>query len=145
MDCLRRIVRSLQTASRSRPTGGNLTGAQFWIMQQIGRAPGISLTRLAAQTLTNTSTVSEAAARLVNAGYVKRVSHQADARKITLTLTSRGAAVLRGSEQPVQEQLTNALVALPTQKLSRLADTLEQWVSEARLQRTPASMLSSAE
>ncbi len=145
MDCLRRMVRALQTASRSRSTRVNLSGAQLWILQQIGETPGISLTQLAAQTLTNASTVSEMAARMVRAGYVRRMSHRADARKIHLTLTNRGAAVLRGSPPPVQEKITTALLSLSPQKLSRLADDFEAWVSESRLQRTPATMLNASE
>lgn len=141
MDCLRRVVRSLQTGSRSRSTGVNLTGAQLWILQQIREAPGISVTQLAAQTLTNASTASEVATRMVNAGYVKRVSHRSDGRRIHLTLTTRGAAVLRGSPRQVQEKLATALRSLSAQKLSRLADTFEEWLAEARLQRTPATLL----
>ena len=143
MDCLRRIVRALQTASRARPTGTNLTGAQLWIMQRISRTPGISLTELAAQTLTNSSTVSEVAARLASSGYVRRVSHDSDARKITLTLTRRGATALRASAQPVQEKLAEALAAMAPRDVAQLAETLEKWISGARLQRTPASLLGS--
>ena len=112
-------------------------------MQQISRTPGISLTALAAQTLTNGSTVSEVAARLVRSGYVRRVSHDSDARKITLTLTRRGSTALRASSQPVQEKLAEALAVMPARDLARLAETLEEWVTGAGLQRTPASMLNS--
>jgi len=141
MDCLRRIVRSLQTASRARSRGAKLTGAQLWILQQIAKTPGISLTQLAAQTLTNASTASEVATKMVSSGYVKRVSHRSDGRRIHLTLTARGAAVLRGLPQPVQDKLASALLSLPPQKLSRLADTFEEWVTEAKLQRTPATLM----
>lgn len=142
MDCIRRIVRSLQTASRSRSGGVNLTGAQLWVLRQIARTPGISLTQLAAQTLTNSSTVSEVAARMVSAGYVKRVAHASDGRRIHLTLTPRGATVLRGLPQLAQERLADALRALPAAKVALLADTFEEWVTSARLQRTPATLLS---
>lgn len=112
-------------------------------MQRISRTPGISLTELAAQTLTNSSTVSEVAARLAASGYVRRVSHDSDARKITLTLTRRGINAVRASSQPVQEKLAEALSAMAPEDVARLAETLEKWVSGARLQRTPASLLSS--
>lgn len=141
MDCLRRVVRSLQTASRSRSRGAKLSGAQLWVLQQIAKAPGISLTRLAAQTLTNASTASEVATKMVRAGYVKRVAHRSDARRIHLTLTKRGAEVLRKSPRPLQDKLANALLSLSTRKLGLLADTFEDWITEAGLQRTPATML----
>lgn len=144
MDCLRRVMRALQTASRSRPSAARLTGAQLWVLYQIGKTPGISLTQLAARTLTNSSTVSEVAARMVSDRYVKRASHHGDARRIRLTLTNRGAVVLRGSPEPVQEKLTKALLSLSERKLARLADTFEEWTGEARLQRTPATMLNAA-
>jgi MarR family transcriptional regulator, organic hydroperoxide resistance regulator len=141
MDCLRRVVRALQTASRARSRNAKLTGAQLWVLQQIAKTPGISLTQLAAQTLTNASTASEMAAKMVSSGYVKRVSHRSDGRRIHLTLTARGTAVLRGLPQPVQDKLANALLSLPPQKLSRLADAFEDWITEARLLRTPATLL----
>ena len=143
MDCLRRIVRELQTASRSRSSKVRLSGAQLWVLQQIGKTPGITLTQLAAQTLTNTSTVSELTSRMVKAGYVKRGSHRADGRRITLSLTGRGMLAVRGSQRAFQDRLTGALLGLPQSQVARLADAFAAWVGAAKLKRTPAKLLNS--
>jgi DNA-binding MarR family transcriptional regulator len=143
MDCLRRVARALQTASRSRSKGAKITGAQLWVLHQIGRTPGISLSQLALQTLTNTSTVSEVTSRLVSTGYLRRNSHATDGRRSHLSLTSRGAAVLRATPPPAQEKLANALLSLSRRDLAQLADLFDEWIAEAGLQRTPASMLDS--
>jgi DNA-binding MarR family transcriptional regulator len=139
MEAVRRIVRALSASAR-RTGRGRVSGAQAFVLRQIGAAPGLSLGELAARTLARQSTVSEVVARLVDRGLVTRGVNRDDARQVTLRLTGRGRHVLAPLAPTAQEQLRTGLGALATAERAALARTLERWLAAAGLAGVPATM-----
>ena len=139
MDSLRRIVRVLGASARG-PAPHGATGAQLFVLRQIDLAPGLSISELAARTLTGQSTVSEVVTRLVARGMVSRRANPADARQTRLQLTARGRAAVRDTEPTAQERLADGLVALDARDREQLARALERWLDAAGLAELPATM-----
>jgi DNA-binding MarR family transcriptional regulator len=139
MDSLRRLVRVLGASARG-PAPHGATGAQLFVLRQIGAAPGLSIGELAARTLTGQSTVSEVVTRLVERGMVSRRANPADARQTRLQLTARGRAAVEDTEPTAQERLATGLTTLDSRDREQLARALEQWLDAAGLAELPATM-----
>ena len=113
MDAIRRIVQSLRVASRAAEQQFGLSAAQLFVLQKLAEGEAASLNELAERTLTHQSSVSVVVTRLVKAGLVARVASRKDARRIVLSLTPRGRALLGKTPQAAQERLIDAIKALP--------------------------------
>src|SRR5262245_16678972 len=80
LDSLRHIVRALRTSSHEVKRELGITGAQLFVLRELAAEPGISIRRLSERTLTDPSSVSVVAARLVERRFVARRRDRADAR-----------------------------------------------------------------
>lgn len=108
-DNLRRLVHSLHTASRETERSLGLTGAQLFVLTQLSATPSLSVNALAERTMTHQSTVSVVVRRLVRRKLVKKIRASDDARRVELTLTPSGAALLRKAPEPMQTRLARAI------------------------------------
>ena len=82
IDAVRRIVQALHESSRLAEKQVGLTGAQLFVLQQLGEAPTSSITEIARRTHTHQSSVSTVVARLVDRGFVRRTRSGTDARHL---------------------------------------------------------------
>jgi DNA-binding MarR family transcriptional regulator len=126
LDGLRRIVRALRVSSHRAERSLGVSGAQLFVLRELAAEPGASLSRLAARTATDPSSVSVVVARLVARGLVARRRDPTDGRRAVLTLLPKGQAILRRAPEPVQARLLAALRALPGQRVRRLAEALTE-------------------
>jgi DNA-binding MarR family transcriptional regulator len=140
MDALRRIVRVLSTSAHGPASRRGPTGAQLFVLRQIGAAPGLSIGELAARTLAGQSSVSEVVSRLVERGLVSRRPNPSDARQAQLLLTARGRAAVRDTAATAQERLAAGLATLDASERAQLAQSLERWLESAGLAELPATM-----
>jgi DNA-binding MarR family transcriptional regulator len=140
MEALRRIVRALSSSSREASSSGGLSGAQLFVLRQVGARPGLSVGQLAASTLSRQSTVSEVVSRLAERGLVARETSAADARQTELSLTARGRRAIAKFGGTAQERLAAGLASMPAARRRTLADALESWLSSAGLADVPAGM-----
>ena len=140
MEALRRIVRALSSSAREASTGGGLSGAQLFVLRQVGSRSGLSVGQLAASTLSRQSTVSEVVSRLVERGLVARETSAADARQAELSLTASGRRAVARFGATAQERLAAGLASMPTARRRTLADALESWLSSAGLADVPSGM-----
>lgn len=124
LDSLRRLVRELRLGSHSVERTLDIGGAQLFVLREIAAEPGCSIGRLAERTLTDQSSVSVVAGRLVERGFVSRGRDALDARKTVLTLTHKGERLLARAGEPFQVRLVRALRALPHARLTRLGSDL---------------------
>jgi MarR family transcriptional regulator, lower aerobic nicotinate degradation pathway regulator len=129
IDSLRRIVRALRESSRAAEETLGVSGAQLFALQALARAPNLSLSELAARTLTHQSTVSAVVKRLVAQGLVRRRTSASDGRRIELTVTRRGAALLERAPHAAQERLIAGINRLPVRERRVLASALERLVA----------------
>jgi DNA-binding MarR family transcriptional regulator len=140
LDDLRRIVRALRTASRKAELELGVSGAQLFVLKTLAGSPGIALNELAARTRTHQSTVSVVVKRLVAAGFVARAASKADGRRIELTPTARGRALLRRAPGAAQECLIAGIERLPRAQQKALAGALRSLVAAMQLEDEAAQM-----
>lgn len=124
LDSLRRLVRELRVGSHSVERALGIGGAQLFVLREIAAEPGCSIRRLAERTLTDQSSVSVVASRLVEKGLVLRERDAHDARKSALTLTAQGERLLARAGVPFQVRLVRTLRTLPLGRLNRLGTDL---------------------
>jgi len=142
IDALRRIFRAVRLSARHAERGLGLSGAQLFVLQQLGERPAGSLNDLAERTHTHQSSVSVVVRRLVERGLVTRTRAPGDTRRVRLRLSAAGRVLLRRSRPAVQILLIEAITGLPSSHRRSLASMLERLVAEMGLAGSPAMMLS---
>jgi DNA-binding MarR family transcriptional regulator len=110
---IRALIAALQTSARAVEVRTGLTNAQLFLLRQIAGSDGLTMNELSQRTSAAQSSVSVVVARLVRAGHVKRARVAEDGRRVTLTATPRGRAVVRKAPPPATERLLAALGAIP--------------------------------
>lgn len=125
---LRRLVHALHNASRDTERRLGVTGAQLFVLTQLRATPSISINALAERTMTHQSTVSVVVRRLVRRKLVKKVRSADDARRVELTLTPAGTALLRRAPESVQGRLARAIEAIEPAERQILARGLQHLV-----------------
>lgn len=127
LDALRRIMRFLRMpASRGRTAG--LTTAQFFVLAQLKDAPAPSIRALAQRTMSDPSSVSVVAWKLVELGLISRSLDDADGRRAGLAITTRGKRMLARAPVLPQVRIVRALAAMPKPRRRAIAQALEQLV-----------------
>ena len=109
LDSIRRIVRALRESSRKTERSVGLGAAQLFVLQRLAGGPPLSINELADRTLTHQSSVSVVVSRLVRGGLVARTRAAADGRRVEITLTPAGRALLERAPAAAQDQLIGAL------------------------------------
>ena len=141
MDAARRLVRALAGSARAVETRSGISGAQMFILTQLGGMDRpCSVNELAELTLTHQSTVSGVVTRLVERRLVKRTTSPDDARRVDIELTARGRALLADASPTLQAQLVNSLARLSPSECAALADALDAWLEGAGLGSHPAPL-----
>jgi DNA-binding MarR family transcriptional regulator len=140
MDALRVLVRELRASARAVELAVGLSGAQLFVLRQIAAEPGLSLNDLARRTHTHQSTVSTVVRGLVERGLTERVTAPDDARRLALSLTRDGHALVHRAPPTVQDALVAGLAALAPVQRRALADGLQAWIAAAGLAGAPPSL-----
>ena len=124
LNSLRQIVRSLRVSSRAAEQRVGLSGAQLFVLQCLARRSPCSVNELAARTATDQSSVSVVVSRLVALGHVRRTTSKTDRRRVDLSLSRSGRALLESAPEAVQDRLIAALDQLPKTELKQLSRLL---------------------
>jgi DNA-binding MarR family transcriptional regulator len=142
LDAIRRIVQAVRLSSRRTEHEIGVSGAQLFVLRKLAEAEGVlSISEVAALTLTHLSSVSVVVGRLVDRGFVLRSHSAEDGRRIEIRLSAKGKAFLqRNAPMTMQEHLVKALAMLPAEKRSLLAQLLTSVVAEAGFAHEDASM-----
>jgi DNA-binding MarR family transcriptional regulator len=140
MDSLRRLVRVLRSANSDAQRATGIGSAQLFVLRHIAANPGRSLDEIVRRTLTTQSTASEVVARLVARGLVTSETAPHDHRRVALTVTTDGDALIRESAPSIQDTLIAALCSLPAHQQQSIADGLAAWLAAANLTGVVPSM-----
>ena len=140
MDAIRQIVRVLRVASRAAEQRFGLSGAQLFVLQKLGAGQAKSLNELADRTLTHQSSASVVVQRLVERRLVARTPDRRDTRRIVLSLTPKGHALVLKSPQAAQERLIESIENLSSSQRGELAKLLEKIVSSSIDDAQPAPL-----
>jgi len=131
LNSLRQIVRSLRVSSRAAEQRVGLSGAQLFVLQCLARQSPCSVNELAARTATDQSSVSVVVSRLVALGHVRRTTSKADRRRVDLSLSRSGRALLESAPEAAQDRLIAALCQLPHPEIATLSRLLGKVVDAA--------------
>jgi len=124
VDSIRSIIQTVRNSGRETEQRLGISSAQLYVLSELRDKPALSINELADRTYTHQSSVSMIVARLVESRLVTRASSSRDGRRLSITLTPAGRAMLRKSPDPVQTRLVSALRAMPRGELKELADGL---------------------
>ncbi len=141
MNAIRSIVRALRINTRAIELKMGISLAQLFVLQQLAERSAASLNELAERTATHQSSVSVVVRRLVERGLVSRTAAVADKRRIEIEVTPSGRDLLAGAPMTIQTQLMQALDRMSTDDQSTLADLLERWLREAKIDLATPPML----
>ncbi len=133
LDSIRRIVRALRESSRNTERSVGLGAAQLFVLQRLAGAPPLSINELADRTLTHQSSVSVVVSRLVRGGLVERTRAAEDGRRVEITLTPAGRALLARAPAAAQDRLIGALGLLGVAARKDLASHLGRLVEAMAL------------
>ncbi len=141
LDAVRKLVRLLRLADRAAQRDVGLSGAQLFVLQELGRTPSMSLNELALRTCTDQSSVSVVVTRLVDAGLVSRDRDAHDARRLVLNLTKAGKSLLQKAPPVAQEQLIEVFERMSPSERHRFAARFEWILGALGAEEVPAAML----
>ncbi len=140
-NALRQLVHTLHTASRESERKLGVTGAQLFVLTQLGATPSLSINALAERTMTHQSTVSVVVRRLVRRKLVKKVRAASDARRVELTLTTAGWSIARRAPEAMQIRLARAIDELSTADRRAFGRSLVALLGSLGVADAPAAML----
>ncbi len=141
MNAVRSIVRALRINTRSIELKMGISLAQLFVLQQLAERPADSLNELAERTATHQSSVSVVVRRLVERGYVSRSPSSTDKRRIEIAVTQTGLALLGGAPITIQTQLVTAARRMSPDDQRLMADLLERWLRDAKVDFAAPPML----
>lgn len=124
MQSLRRIFKAVESYSRTVESRFGITGPQLWALWALGRKAPLSLKELAAGMHLSPSTVVGVVDRLIAKDLVVRETDQVDRRRICLSLSPHGQALIGQAPNPAQDQLIKGLKALTPAQLKTLNQSL---------------------
>jgi DNA-binding MarR family transcriptional regulator len=145
MNAVRSIVRAQRINTRAVELKMGISLAQLFVLQQLAERPADSLNELAERTATHQSSVSVVVRRLVERGLVSRTASANDRRRIEIEVTPAGRELLSGAPVTVSMELVAALRRMSRSDREQLAELLERWLREARIDFTSPPMLGEEE
>ena len=141
LDSIRRLVRLLRLTDRAAQSEMGLSGAQLFVLHELGKSPSLSLSELADRTRTDQSSVSVVVTRLVEAGYLTRDRDKRDGRRLVLNLTKSGRATAEKAPPAAQERIIEALERIAPADRRRFAEIFSRVIDELGESRSSASMI----
>jgi len=145
LNAIRSIVRALRINTRAIEVKMGISLAQLFVLQQLAERPAESLNELAERTATHQSSVSVVVRRLVERGYVSRTASATDKRRIEIAVTDTGRALIGSAPLTIQTQLMTAMRHMSPGDQTTLADLLERWLREAKIDFAAPPMLGEGE
>lgn len=123
MEAVPPVMRFIRAEMR-RHLGARISVPQFRALALIERVPGTSLSDVAEHLGVTRPTASALVDRLVRRGLVGRVQHPQERRRVALSLTRAGRALLERARAHTRASVARKLAELSSAELGRLAEGL---------------------
>jgi DNA-binding MarR family transcriptional regulator len=136
---MRRIVRSVQALLADSAMGAGLNERDFQALVRIVEAAGLSGAELGRILSMTSSSVTELADRLQNAGMITRTRSPSDRRLVVLKPTARGKRVIDRALGPTLAAMVTVLDGLADTELGVVSHFLDQVERQLLESRTAAS------
>jgi DNA-binding MarR family transcriptional regulator len=138
---LRALIAALSRSARTIEARTGVTNAQLFVLQQLQTEEALGINALAARARTGQSAVSIVVRRLVRRGLVSRRRSAADGRRVGVSLTIAGRALVRQAPEPPTTRMLAAVGRLDHRDLRALARGLTALVSAMGIAGETPSML----
>ena len=135
VSALREVMRAFNVATKKLERRFGISGSQLESLEILQENPGLSASDLAARSATDQSTASVVVKRLADSGLVERRQTDGDRRRVNLTLTPEGHALLAKAPPSVSSRLREAFVRMACEERMILTQLLERWLALAGLRR----------
>ena len=112
------------TIRAKQPAAGGVTLAQMRVLWTLEREGSAVLGQVARMLCVSNSTATELSDRLVRGGYARRAAQPGDRRRVSLSLTSRGRALLAEFAKRRHDRWRAILRNLSNGEVGRLASSL---------------------
>jgi DNA-binding MarR family transcriptional regulator len=129
------VDQELRALSKKMQRDLGVTGPQRLALRIIGLSPRLPASALAAALHLHPSTVTGLIARLTRKGLVQRRGDPADARRVLLVLTERGARINARRRGTVESAVSRSLGHLSSGQLSTVREVLERLRQSVQLER----------
>lgn len=126
LDAIRKIVQLLREAARNTEKSLGITPAQLFALQRMRPDQAISVNELASRTFTHQSSVSVVVKRLVERGLVRSAPSPVDGRRVALSLTKEGAAMVERAPASLQGRVILGLEKMAGPEREQLAVLLDR-------------------
>ncbi len=137
----RAIIAALSRSARAIEARTGVTNAQLFVLQQLRTEEVLGINDLAARARTGQSAVSIVVRRLVRRGLVRRRRSLADGRRVGVSLTAAGRALVRRAPEPPTTRLLVAVGRLAPRNLGALARGMTALVAAMEITGQTPSML----
>ena len=141
MQLLRALVAALTSSARTIEAQTGITNAQLFVLRQLAADATLSVGDLAGKAHTLQGTMSTVVARLVAAGFVKKVRSTEDRRRAVLSVTPKGRRTLDRAPAPPTEAVLAGLASLASGDLQRLTRGLRALAVSLDLKTNEVPML----
>jgi DNA-binding MarR family transcriptional regulator len=128
LQSLRRIIRAIDLHSRRLVAQHNVTGPQLVCLLSVKEQAPLTPSAIARHVHLSPSTVIGILDRLEGKGLVRRERDRQDRRRVLVSLTEVGEAVVVSAPSPLQGTLARAMERLPEAEQATLAGSLERIV-----------------
>jgi DNA-binding MarR family transcriptional regulator len=138
---IRKIVRSINLESKKIQKEYQVSIPQILCLSYLNSAPNFQATQGEIRQFLqlNSSTTSGIVDRLENKGLLVRLPKQGDKRVVNISLTSKGAGLLKQIPEILHIQLSEKLRLLPDNKLQQIQESLQTLVSLLNIEEIEAS------
>lgn len=138
---IRKIVRSINLESKKIQKEYQVSIPQILCLSYLNSSPNFQATQGEIRQFLqlNSSTASGIVDRLENKGFLVRLPKQGDKRVVNISLTSKGANLLKQIPEILHIQLSEKLRLLPDNKLQQIQESLQTLVSLLNIEEIEAS------
>lgn len=126
---IRRIIRAIDLQSRKLVQSHGITGPQALILKEVGRGKPLTAGELANNVSLSQATITDIVKRLEGRGLLVRERCEEDKRRIIITLTEQGQALIAKSLPLLQEQFERRFMELKEWEQNQLLSSVQRLAS----------------
>lgn len=139
LSLLRRIIRAIDLHSKQLEKSFGLTGPQLVVMRTISVHRDITVGGVARQVSLSQATVTNIIDRLESRGLVQRLRSSQDKRKVTVSITDKGQALLDQKPTFLQEKFIREFVQLQQWEQLQILSSLQRLATMMGAEEVPAT------
>jgi len=139
LSAIRRIIRCVGIYSKELTTKAHITAPQLVCLVTLVEKGPMTATTISREVFLSPSTIVGILDRLEEKGLVKRERATKDRRVVTVTATEEGQKLAQSAPSPLQQKLTDSLMALPLNEQVDIARSLERVVNLMEAQHIDAA------